>query len=124
MSVLNSITLKNAANADVLFNRESANGNTVVLRDSTQPIYSRAARVSIRTVLPTTKGNVIRLQKDVTMPVYDATGVKTHEYRRTVEDLIPIVGTEAERDEFLARVKALETLTVNTEMVSDLNFPS
>lgn len=122
MSIIASLVLKNAANADRTFTRESGNGLTVTLRDAAQAIWAHAARVVLRAVTPSARGSVVREQQEVFLPVYDALGVKLREYRFSGEALIPISGTEAERDEFLALVKSLYASTVMAENVSDLNL--
>lgn len=122
MSIIASLVLKNAANVDRTFTRESGNGLTVTLRDAAQAIWAQAARVVLRAVTPSARGSVVREQQEVLLPVYDATGKKLREYRFEGEALIPISGTEAERDEFLALIKSLYASTVIAENVSDLNL--
>jgi len=122
MSIIATLVLKNAANADRTFTRESGNGLTVTLRDAAQTIWSQAARVILRAVTPSSRGSVVRAQQEVTFPVHDATGAKLREYRFAGEALIPIGGTEAERDEFLALIKSLYASTVVAENISDLNL--
>lgn len=122
MSIIATLILKNAANADRTFTRESGNGLTVTLRDAAQTVWSQAARVVLRAVTPSARGSVVREQQEVSLPVYDALGVKLREYRFSGEALIPIGGTETERDEFLALIKSLYASPVLAENVSDLNL--
>lgn len=122
MSIIASLALKNAADAARIFTRESGNGLTVTLRDAAQTVWSQAARVVLRSVTPSARGNVVREQQTITVPVYDPAGVKLREYKFAGEALIPIGGTEQERDEFLALVKSLYASTVMAENVSDLNL--
>lgn len=122
MSIIATLTLKNAANVDRTFTRESGNGLTVTLRDAAETVWSKAARVVLRAVTPSTRGSVVREQQEIVYPVYDGLGVKLREYKFAGEALLPIGGTEAERDEFLALVKSLYASTVMAENVSDLNL--
>lgn len=122
MSIIATLVLKNAANVDRTFSRESGNGLTVTLRDAAQTIWSQAARVVLRAVTPSSRGSVVRAQQEVTLPIYDANGVKLRDYRFSGEALIPVSGTEAERDEFLALIKSLYASAVMAENVSDLNL--
>jgi len=124
MSIVSSLVLKNAANGDVTFARESSTGTTVTLRDTTQPVWARAARAFIRNVLPSKAGKVVRHQKELEMPIFDASGVLLRTYRYKSEYLLPVDGTEAERDELLARAKTLESHATTAENVSDLNLSS
>lgn len=122
MSTLNSIILLDAASANVTFTRESGNGNSVTLRDASQGIFARAARLVLRAVLPSVRGKVVREQQEISIPIYDAEGVKIREYRFSGEFLIPTEGTEAERDLLLAYVKSLYATATMAENASDLNF--
>lgn len=122
MSIIATLTLKNAANVDRTFTRESGNGLTVTLRDAAETVWSKAARVVLRAVTPSIRGSVVREQQDIVYPVYDSLGVKLREYKFAGEALLPIGGTELERDEFLALIKSLYASTVMAENVSDLNL--
>lgn len=122
MSNIATLALLNAAGTARNFTRESGNGLVVTLRDAAATVWSRAARVVLRAVVPSGKSTVVREQQEIKVPVFDALGVKTHEYRFSGEILIPISGTEAERDEFLALIKSLYASTVMAENVSDLNL--
>lgn len=124
MSVITTLILKNKANADVTFVRESGNGSTVTLRDSSEPIWVRAARVVMRNVLPAKNGAVVRHQKELDQPIYDANGVLLRTLRYKSEFLLPTSSTDTERDEFLARVKSLESSVTTEENVADLNLAS
>lgn len=122
MSTIATLALKNAAGTARPFTRESGTGLTVTLRDAAATIWSRAARVVLRAVTPSSKSSVVREQQEIKMPVFDVVGVKTHEYRFSGEILIPINGTEAERDEFLALISSLYASATMAENVSDLNL--
>lgn len=124
MSQITTIALKNKAAATVSFIRESASGLIVTLRDSTATVFVQAARLTLRTFMPGKKGNVVRHQRELTMPVYDANGLKLREYRYSDEFLLPTTGTALEREEFQARVASLMAATVTTENVVDLNSAS
>lgn len=122
MSIIATLTLKNAANVDRTFTRESGNGLTVTLRDAAETTWSKASRVVLRAVTPSTRGSVVREQQEIVYPVYDGLGVKLREYKFAGEALLPIGGSETERDEFLALIKSLYASTVMAENVSDLNL--
>lgn len=122
MSTIATLALLNAAGTARNFTRESGNGLIVTLRDAAATVWSRAARVVLRAVVPSGKSSVVREQQEIKMPVFDAEGIKTHEYRFSGEILIPINGTEVERDEFLALIKSLYASTAMAENVSDLNL--
>lgn len=123
MATVSSITLKNAAAVNVVFNREVGLVDGVILRDSTETVYSKAARLKLTTKLPSPSSKVARMKQTFTYPVYDATtGALLHTLTKIEEWIIPQDATKANRDEFHARTKEASISSVVTAAISNLDF--
>lgn len=121
--LLNTLVLKDAANADVTFNRESAGNEQVILRKA-GTTYEDAHRVAFNSTQPTRNGSVVRLKADVTAPVFDpTTKLLLRTNRFTVEVYIPISAPAADRDLIAAYVKSLVATTSFQSMIKDIDLP-
>lgn len=124
MSIISTLSLLNKAGTAVTFIREVGSNIGVTLRDAAETIFNRAARVTLSTVMPGTKGNVVRSSASMVQPVYDANGVKLRDLKFSYEYLLPVSSTQLEREEFHARVKALIASGTVSAAVTTLDNPT
>lgn len=125
MSYITSLVLKDAANADVTFARESGDPKGVTLR-KTGTSFRDSHRVSLTSVTPTQNGQVVRVQFEITVPVYRTVdNVNTLDYtmRARGEVLIPVGATDSERDLLAAYTGSLVSGVPFKNIIQELDLP-
>jgi len=122
MAYLTSLVLKDATNADVTFNRESGANNQVTLRKAGTS-FQDAHRVRFNVIQPSKKGRVVRIQREIIVPVYDEDGVLLMENRDVGETFIPINALAAHRDLLAAYAKSLLATAAVQDMIKNIDLP-
>lgn len=126
MAFVQTISLKNAAAAAVVFNREATTKFGVRLRDSVSTVFSRATRVTIESILPSDKGSVVKSLMQVEMPIYDTTtGVLKYTFRHSKDGtFVPKDSTLSERKEFRALISSYYASDVFIAQIEQLDIPA
>lgn len=126
MSLIQTLSLKNAAGTAIVFNREVVTGNGVRLRDAAATVFSRATRILVSTVLPSEKGSVVKGLVELEYPIFDATtGVLKYTFRHGIGGTyVPKDSTAAERKDFRAMVTSFYASDIFIAQIENMDVPS
>jgi len=129
MSVITAMSIGGLSHTDGVtavnhtFTREAHVPNGIKLRDTSQPDYSLAPRLTFTAKPPTAQGKVLREKTVMTIPYKDpVTGLLAGTITRTIEDIIPVAAPVNVRKDAATCFTSLAANSVVRSMIMDLDF--